>query len=70
MKLPIVIGNLLIVAVATLAQETHTAKITVRVMDESGKPLVSAPVFTSVVDHYEREEFGSAPVYGSSGIFR
>lgn len=63
MKLPILIGNMVMVAVTTLAQETHTAKITVRVVDESGKPVIGAPVATSVVDHYKPDEFGDAPVF-------
>lgn len=63
MRLPILIANMLMVAIAVFAQETHTAKITVRVVDEYGRPLTNAPVFTSVVDHYEAAEFGEAPVF-------
>jgi hypothetical protein len=63
MKIDIFIAIAVLGASATFAQPTHTAKITVRVVDESGKPVTNAPVVASVVDHYQDDEFGDSPVY-------
>lgn len=46
------------------------AKITIQVVDESGKPVTNAPVSTSVVDGYQMgSEFGEEPVYKRITVF-
>jgi hypothetical protein len=70
MKIKIFVGIMLLAVFTAFAQPTHTAKITIRIVDESGKPITNAPVSTSVIDGYRMgSEFGEEPVYKRITIF-
>jgi hypothetical protein len=47
------------------AQQTHEAKITIRVVDESGRPITNAPVSSSTIDSYRKGSawWGDVPNY-------
>jgi len=60
----------LLAAFTASAQQTHEAKITIHVVDESGRSVTNAPVSTSVVDgHRMGSEFGEEPVYKRVTVF-
>ena len=52
MKTIILITSIIFAGFATNAQQTHEAKITIRVIDESGNPITNVPVSSSTIDSY------------------
>jgi hypothetical protein len=52
MKIQLLFATLLFAACTPFAATTHMAKITVRVVDESGKPMTNVPVAAGYVDSF------------------
>jgi hypothetical protein len=65
MKIKIFVGIMLLAVFTAFAQPTHEAKITIHVVDESGKPVTNAPVRTSsvLIGNKMGSEFGEEPDY-------
>jgi len=65
MKITILIAGISFAFLSAFAQSTHEAKITIHVVDESGKPVTNAPVRTSsvLIGNKMGSEFGEEPDY-------
>jgi hypothetical protein len=70
MKIKFIFVNFLFAALAAFAQPTHTAKITIHVVDETGKPVTNAPVSTFVIDGYRAGSawWGDVPNYKKTTV--